>query len=210
MNAPPGPEADTRGSGPRWSGARALFLVIAGVLAWGFIQPGALSPAAWAIAGLAAVVLLPQFASGMLAAQDAKAYRQMVEGWKARGAGGPGCDAFDLAVLAEVRHPASRDERASGLIMRWAADDRWEDIAPVLSRATWDFRRCVGGCLEDGCAGADLPPLIGMQLLKVRLAGIVRAPAARAQVVLATAVAVLEARGRQQAAAEISRRWQAT
>lgn len=200
------------GPGRRWAGDRVLFLVVAGVLAWGFIQPGALSPAVWVVAGLAALVVAPHFTLGMLAAQDAKAYRQMVEGWSARGAGGPGCEAFDVAVLAEVRHPASRDGRASDLILRWAAEGRWADIPPVLSRATWDFRRCVGACLEagqgpPGSEGPDLHPLVRWQLLKVRLGAIARAPAARAHVVLLTVVTLLEACGRHAAAADVRRRW---
>ena len=200
---------DRRGSVRRWRGGRAAVLIVTGVLAWGFIQPGTLSPLGWAVAAVAALVILPRAASDALADQDAKAYRQMVEGWRAQGAGGPGDDEFEIAVLDEMRHPTSRDERASGLIQRWSAEGRWSEIEPVLSRATWDFRRCVGSCLDGAVDDPTLPRLARWELFKVRAAAVAPAQPVRAQLVLATAVAVLDGRGRHQASANLSRPWSA-
>jgi hypothetical protein len=101
----------------------------------------------------------------------------------------------------------------SRLIVGWVADntdgrvERAAHIDVVLARATWDFRRCVGSCLDGSDLGpAGLPRLTGFELVRVGHGRWAPAQSVRGQLALVTAAAVLEAQGRTDQSEELTRR----
>jgi hypothetical protein len=184
-----------------------LVLIAGGALLLGSFRTGSGSVAGWLVLGAVLVAVMPRIMSNTLAEQDGRAHRQMAQGWGSLGLEGPGSETFELAYLQELRHPTCRNQQVSELIVRWAADGRQDEIGEVLDRATWDFRRCVGSCLDGSVSRSDgLPRFTDLELFRVRHGRWTPAQSTRAQLALSTAAAVLGAQGRSGAAEELMSR----